>query len=206
MSREGTATKEIRHRLRQKGHGWVFTPYDLRDLGRPNTIGMALARLQNEGLVRRLDRGLYDVPKTHPRLGVLSPDPERVAQALARRGRTKIQPSEAAAANILRLSEQVPARAVYATDGRGRIVTLGNQTVELRHTAARKLGAAPASNLVFAALRGIGRSNVTNRRVAHLRTLLGPDDRRRLLNDLPLAPAWMHPYLRYIAGADELRD
>ena len=62
--------------------------------------------------------------------------------------------------------------------------------------------AASTSSLVFAALRSLGKGHVTNARVAHLRETLNLKDRKRLLKDLPLAPAWMHPYLRYIAGEE----
>jgi hypothetical protein len=196
----------MRKRIERSGPGWVFTPVDFVDLTSPRHVGVELTRLERRGEIRRLARGLYDSPRRHPQFGLLAPNPEAIAQALARRGRTKFQPSEAAAANMLRLSEQVPARSVYRTDGRGRKVQIGRQTIELRPTAARKLRAAEASNLVFAALRGIGKANVTNRRVAHLRTMLSEKDRRQLLKDLPLAPAWMHPYLRYVAGDAKVRS
>jgi hypothetical protein len=56
------------------------------------------------------------------------------------------------------------------------------------------------SSLVFAALRSLGKQNVSRARIAHLRSTLSRADRRQLLRDLPLAPAWMHPHLRFIAG------
>ena len=56
--------------------------------------------------------------------------------------------------------------------------------------------------LVIAALRYIGKENVTSERIAHLGDLLSPRDRRRLLEDIPLAPAWMHPHFRTIAGEE----
>ena len=58
------------------------------------------------------------------------------------------------------------------------------------------------SGLVFAALREIGKANITPERVSVLRKLLSRRDRRRLLKDLPLAPAWMHPHLRRIASEE----
>jgi hypothetical protein len=48
----------------------------------------------------------------------------------------------------------------------------------------------------------MGKANVTKARVAHLRGTLYTPDRKRLLRDLPLAPAWMHSILRFIAGED----
>ena len=198
MTKPRTVSGQIRHRIEKSGIGWVFTPFDFLDLASARHVGVELTRLERSGLIRRLARGIYDAPRTHPKLGMLAPDPEQITQALARRG-SRIQPSDAMAANLLRLSEQVPARPSYKTDGPSKTIRIGKQTIELQNTASRKLRAKPSSSLVFAALRSIGKENVTERRIAHLRSLLKPADRRQLLKDLPLAPAWMHPFLRFIA-------
>ena len=55
----------------------------------------------------------------------------------------------------------------------------------------------------MAGLRSLGPQHVTQGRVEHLRKLLPPADRHRLLKDLRFAPAWMHPHLRFIAGEDK---
>jgi len=55
------------------------------------------------------------------------------------------------------------------------------------------------TGLVIAGLRYIGKATVTPERVAHLRQLLSPEDRRRLIEDIRLAPAWMHRFFRSIA-------
>lgn len=196
-----SATAQISERIERAEPGWVFTPFDFLDLGSPHAVGMALTRLMRAGAIRRLARGLYDVPRTHRKLGPLSPTADAIAQALARRDGATIQPSHAMAANLLSLSEQVPARAIFETDGPSRTVRVGKLTVQLAQRPRRKVGsAAPMSSLVFAALRSLGKPNVTQPRVAHLRKTLSAVDRRQLLADLPLAPAWMHPFLRFIAG------
>jgi hypothetical protein len=51
-------------------------------------------------------------------------------------------------------------------------------------------------------LRSLGKTNVSRARVAHLRKTLSTTDRRQVLKDLPLAPVWMHPHLRFIAGTE----
>jgi hypothetical protein len=66
--------------------------------------------------MRSLAHGVYDFPKEHPVLGPLSPSAEEVARALAGRDHTRLQPAEAYAANVLGLSDQVPAKAVFLTD------------------------------------------------------------------------------------------
>lgn len=188
-------------RMTRAALGRVFTPFDFLDLGSPHSVGMVLTRLMRSGKLRRLARGLYDVPRTHPKLGVLMPTADDIAQALARRDGATVQPAGAMAANLLSLSEQVPARAVYLTDGPSRAVKVGALTVQLMKRPLRQVSSASSmSSLVCAALRSLGKANVTSERIAHLRNTLSAADRRQLVKDLPLAPAWMHPHLRYIAG------
>src|SRR2546427_9087415 len=91
----------------------LFSPRDFVDLGQRAAVDKALSRLAQAGRVRRIGRGLYDVPRDHPLIGRLSPDPEAVARKLAQREGERLQPTGAAAANLLGLSEQVPARIVY---------------------------------------------------------------------------------------------
>ena len=179
----------------------VHTPFDFLDLGSPHSVGMALMRQVRGGALRRLSRGLYDVPRRHPLLGELQPTADEIAQALARRDSASVRPAEAMAANLLNLSEQVPARAVYETDGPSRMVKVGSLTVQLKNRPPRQMrGASPMSHLVFAALRSVGKVHVNLARVGHLQKTLSAKDRGQLLKDLPMAPAWMHPHLRFIAG------
>jgi Family of unknown function (DUF6088) len=179
----------------------VYTPFDFLDLGTPHSVGMALMRLVRGGALRHLARGLYDVPQRHPLLGELQPTADEIAQALARRDGASVQPSQAMAANLLSLSEQVPARAVYETDGPSRTVKVGTLTVQLKNRPARQVRSmGPMSRMIVAALRSVGKAHVEPARIAHLQTTLSAKDRAQLLKDLPLAPAWMHPHLRFIAS------
>lgn len=66
------------------------------------------------GTIRQLGRGLYDYPKLHQALGPLAPTPEALAKAMAGRDRVRLQPSGAYAANLLGLSEQVPAKVLFS--------------------------------------------------------------------------------------------
>ncbi len=199
-----TASKQIENRIYGHGPGWVFSPADFLDLGSPHTVGMALIRMVREGQIRRLARGLYDFPGKHEQLGLLSPSVDMIAEALARRDGVRLQPSEAAAANMLNLSDQVPMRVVYETDGPPRKIKVGTLTIQFRRRSPRKMATAgKMSGLVFGALRGLGKHYVTQEQISHLRQLLTPEDRQRLLQDLPQAPAWMHPFLRYIAEDKE---
>jgi hypothetical protein len=186
--------------IRHRGPGSVFVPADFLEIGSREAVDVALHRLARRGTIRRLARGVYDLPKEHPVLGPLAPSAEAVARALAGRDRTRLQPAGAYAANALGLSEQVPAKAVFLTDGPARTVRIGTMTIQLRRTTPRNMAAAGRlSGLLIQALRELGEEHVTPERRAHLRRMLPADQRRGLLKDLRLAPAWMHPIFRELA-------
>ena len=186
--------------IRSRGRGSVFVPADFLEIGSREAVDVTLHRLARKGIIRRLARGVYDFPKEHPVLGLLSPSAETVAQALAGRDRTRLQPAGAYAANALGLSEQVPAKAVFLTDGPSRTVKIGSTTIQLRQTTARNMAAAGRlSGLLIQALRELGMEHVTPERCEHLRRTLPASQRRELIKDIRLAPAWMHSIFRDLA-------
>lgn len=186
--------------IRRRGRGTVFVPAEFLHLGSREAIDITLHRFTRSGTIRRLARGVYDYPKEHPVLGQLQPSAEAVAQALAGRDCTRLQPAGAYAANMLGLSEQVPAKVVFLTDGRSRTVKIGTTTIELRQTTAKNMAAAGRlSGLVIQALRELGKEHVTAKTVQHLKRTLPIEKRRELVKDIRLGPAWMHPIFRELA-------
>ena len=187
-------------RIRGGGRGSVFVPSHFLDIGTRTAIDKALSRLTADGTIRRLARGVYDYPKTHPTIGLLSPSPDAVAQTIAGRDRTTLQPSGAYAANLLGLSEQVPAKIVYLTDGPARSVRIGKMTIQLRQTTQRNMATAGRlSGLIIQAFRYLGKDHITNGRITTLKNRIPLNERRELLRDLKLAPVWIHPHFRELA-------
>jgi hypothetical protein len=182
------------------GRGWVFTPNDFVAFGSRAAIDKALSRLTAGGTIRRLTRGLYDYPKTHPVLGILSPDPEAVAKALKGEAAVRIKPVGAYAANILGLTEQVPARIVFLTDGASKTVRIGKQEIRLKHTTPKNMATGKSSGLVIEALRELGKANIDENVISKLRERLGENEKKQLLKDIHFAPEWMQKHLRPVAG------
>ena len=189
------------------GHrgGWVFTPGDFLDLGNRTAIAAALKRHKQTGLIRQLARGLYDYPRSDPSLGVLTPQTDDIANALRDRDGTRLQSSGAHAANLLGLSEQVPVRVVYLTDGPSRQVQLGKRRIVLKRTTPRNMATAgKVSGLVIQALRWIGQRHTDERKVLSiLRRRLSDADKKQLLKDLRYAPAWIADIMRKVAQPPE---
>lgn len=191
---------KILSRIRAKGPGSVHVPANFLDLGSREAVDLALHRFAKNGTLRRLARGVYDSPKRHPALGTLSPSADAIAKALAERDHARLQPAGAYAANALGLSEQVPAKAVFLTDGPSRTVRIGSTTIQLRRTTPRNMAAAGRlSGLVIQGLRELGKDHITPARINQLKRALPAAKRRELLKDIKLAPAWMHPIFRDLA-------
>jgi hypothetical protein len=192
--------RKVFERIIGKGRGAVFTPADFLDLGSRSAVDTALNRGAREGRIRKLGRGLYDRPRLGTDGTLLLPTTDAVVRAIAGRDATRFQPSGAHAANMLGLSEQVPVRIVFLTDGHARTVSLGPRKIVLRHATPRQMATAGRkSGTIIQALRWLGRSNVDETVVAKLRHQLDSRERKDVLLATRSAPVWITKVLHEIA-------
>lgn len=190
---------KVFNRIRNKNRGWVFTPGYFLDIGSRTAVAQALVRLVKTGKIRWLARGLYDYPEKHAVLGDLPANYERIAQALAGRDSLKIQLSGAYAANLLGLTEQVPARIVFLTDGPNREVQINKQQIVLKRTTPKNMATAGCvSGLVIQALRYLGQDHVDDNIIKILKRRLSGDDKCQLINDISYAPVWIGNIFRQL--------
>ena len=205
METTETVQARIAARMRRLGPGKVHTAKDFLDLGGRAAVDQALSRLAAGETIKRLGRGLYHLPRVNPTLGIdVTPDTDEVARALARKTGSRVVPSGAVAANRLGLSEQVPARPVYLTDGRTRSVRVGNVLVVLKHAPPKDLPLGhTTSALVFQALRYLGRDAVSPQMLGRLRRRLSVADRATLLKDARYVTGWVADAVRRVCGHDE---
>jgi len=175
---------------------------DLLELGSRSAVDQALSRVVHAGTVLRVRRGLYQWPRVGKLLNrPIPPSVDELVRAWARQNRLRVIPSGAYAANLLRLSTQVPVKLVYYTNGRTRTVALGPYTVRLLNRGPRTMDVrGRLAPLVVQALRHLGRANVTPAVARRLRSLLAPGDKAELRRSLPRVAAWMRPVLEQVAG------
>lgn len=187
-------------RIRARGRGKVYTPADFADLGSSAAVRIALMRYHRGGILRRLAHGLYEFPRLHRRLGALAPSPEAVVKALQTRDACRVRPTGAYAANLLGLSDQVPARIVFETDGAPRRLRIGRQEIVLRKRSARSMATAGrVSGLIVSALEHLGRDAVDDRTIAALRRRFDAGTLRTAAKDARHAPDWIAGILRRLA-------
>ncbi len=195
---------QVLERIFAQGKGWVFTPTDFADLGSRTAVATALKRHKADGTIRQLGRGLYDRPRHDSKLGVLWPSLDAIVSAVKNRDAVRVQPTGAYAANLLGLSDQVPMRVFYLTDGPKRTIRLGEMIISFKHTTPRNMATAGRiSGLVIQALRWLGQSNVDNRTVKILQNRMDPSSRQQLLADIRHAPVWIANVIRHIVQESE---
>jgi hypothetical protein len=196
-----TMRDQIVARITRLGEGKAFSAKDFLDIASRGTIDMALGELTRNGTIRRIRRGLYDMPRVNEALGgKLSPDIDEAARALARRQRWKIVPEGAWAANLLGLSVQVPAKITYLTDGPNKEVHIGRRTIHFKH-ARPKVMAGPDGKfaLVVQALRYLGKEGVGRREIETLRLSLSPAEKRQLVKETQFGVEWINEVAKQIA-------
>jgi hypothetical protein len=185
-------TDTILRRIHAKRRGWVFTPKNFADIGTRAAIDQTLSRLARKGTIRRLDRGLYDYPKQHPALGALSPAADDLAQAVAAKTGNIAFPSGAAAANLLGLSTQVPAKPVYLTNGPSRTRKIGNRTIVLKHARVPIVrGLSNKANFMLQALSYLGKNNMDDQMIRQCASRLDDQDLNDLAGAAVHVPGWL---------------
>jgi hypothetical protein len=196
-----TMRDQIFARIEKLGPGKAFSAKDFLDIGSRGTVDMAFGSLMRDGTIRRIRRGLYDMPKMNEALGgKLSPDIDEAARAIARRQRWKIVPDGAWAANLLGLSTQVPSKIIYLTDGPNNAVPIGRRVIHFKHARPKAMaGLEGKFALVVQALRYLGKESVGPREIETLREALSLAEKRKLVKDARFGVDWIYEVAKRIA-------
>jgi hypothetical protein len=192
-----STSQAIRERIATLSAGAPFSPALFAGLGSRASIDQTLMRLNKEGKIERIGRGLYTVPQAS-RFGLkTTPTPEVVARAVAANEGALIEIHGAEAARRFGFSTQVPAQPVFYTTGASHTVRMGKLQVKLQHVAARKLALAgrPAGQ-ALSALWYLGRQQVTPATFERIASKLPATEFEALCNTKSSMPAWMVETLR----------
>ena len=187
-------------RIKRRQPGFCFTAKDFLDIGSRDSVDQALSKLAKEGKIRRVYRGLYEYPRQGRLLNKPLPtDFDQAAHAIVRNTGARIQPSGAVAANLLGITNQVPARIVYQTDGLSRTIHIDNRTITFKRVRPKEMMPREKSAMVVQALRFIGQKTVTAHIKDKIRNQLSVADRKHLMKDAQYSSDWIAETVRQIA-------
>lgn len=188
---------------------WVCTPKDFLDLGSRVAVDQALSRLVKAGRLRRVGHGLYTMPRISNVLNRPSPvDLDAAVAALSRRDGVRMMPDGLVFANQLGLTNAVPAKASYVTDGHSRMLKIDGRTVRFRHAGpgVMQWAGRPAAPVVQA-WRWLGpRAAADGEVVSTLSRHLPDDVKLDLLHNRRDLPGWALPLARMVASDQSVAE
>ncbi len=192
--------KLIRERINNSKIGTVYVAVDFVDISDKTNINAYLARLVDEGLIRRVLRGVYDKPEYNEFLGeYVAPSPDKVANAIARNFGWSIVPCGDTALNLLGLSTQVPAAWVYVSDGTYKEYTYDNTTIQFKRTTNKEVSKLSYKTaLTVQALKALGKDKIDDTVINRLSKLLTAEEKKTMLEEAKAATSWIYEYIKLI--------
>lgn len=195
----------IKTRIMNSPDGSVFTTVDFADVIENSRVGVILSRLEEDGVIRRVMRGIYDKPVYNDFLKeYIAPSPSLVAEALARNFGWTIVPCGDTALNILGLSTQVPAAWSYVSDGTYKEYTYDNTTIKFKRTTNKEISKLSYKTaLIVQALKALGKDNIDDTIINKLKNDLTDEEKTTALLEAKAATSWIYEYIKQICKGDE---
>jgi hypothetical protein len=115
-----------------------------------------------------------------------------IANAIANRDHVIIKPTGISALNKLGISQQVPTKHVYITNGQPRKYKIGGNEIHFKSASPKKLALSGSiSSLVILAMDELGLDGFDETLATQIKKLLQKEDATILENDIKLAPSWI---------------
>ena len=195
-------TKDIEHRIASSDSGQLFVYSDFADFAPNAAVRKAFSRLEEQGVLRRVLRGVYEKPHYIERIKEFAaPDPDKVARKIAEKFSWSITPSGATALNLLGLSTQVPNALEYSSDGPYRCYNLEPYELRFSRSANRELSSlSPITAMVIQAIRTLGDGMIEEPDIQHLAKRISNNDKELLLAEGKRAAVWVYDVIKQICG------
>ena len=187
---------QIEKRIESKKRGVFIFSSDFVDIAAPENVTKVLQRMMKAGKIIRVCQGVYYYPRIDTKygLGVIKPTTTEIALAIAKRDGVDIFPTGSYALHALGLSTQVPANAVFITNGSPRKINIGRKKdILFKHSdnAHNFEYKSKEMQLVVAALKEIGKGLATEEELTIIKEIVDRVPENQFKHDLALAPNWI---------------
>ena len=195
-----TNQKIIRERIISSAVGTVFVATDFVDISDKTSVNTYLTRFEEEGIVRRVLRGVYEKPEYNEFLDEhVAASPDKIAHALARNYGWTIVPCGDTALNLLGLSTQIPAAWVYVSDGTYKEYDYEQITIKFKRTTNKEISKLSYKTaLVVQALKALGKENVDDAVITKLKSTLTKEEKEAMLIEAKAVTSWIYEYIKTI--------
>jgi hypothetical protein len=183
-------SSQIENKIKRSRPGQIILPSDFKDFGTSTAIRKTLSRLVDQKVLVRMGQGVYVIPIHDKLFGEVLPSMEEIAASLAEKEHVKIMPTGQYALNKIGLSNQVPMKMVFLTNGTKKNITIGKSSILFQPTTTKKLAMVGSiSSLLFLGLEELDLNRLKESELEKIIALLKKEDQNNLKHDLKLAPA-----------------
>ena len=196
----------IRKKIEESPCGTIFSYSDFSDLGIQDsaTIRQNINRLVKENTLRKIKNGIFEKPIFSKLLNQdLPPNPEKVAEKIAKNFHWNIFPCGDIALNKLGLSTQIPASWTYLSDGPYKEYQFENFKITFKHRTNREIsGMSYITVLLIQALKTLEKDNVDENIIKILKSKLNVEDKKKILAESTEASDWIKKIIYKICEAE----
>ena len=180
--------------------GTVYILSDFENITDKKNLTVIFSRIEKEGIVKRIMRGVYYKPEFNSLLGeYVVPNPVDVAKALARNYGWTIVPCGDTALNMLGLSIQVPAVWSYVSDGPYKEYVYDKTPIKFKHTTNKEISKLSyKSALIIQALKTLGKETIDDTILDKLSKTLTEKEKQTMLKEAKTATSWIYEYIKLI--------
>jgi len=192
--------RTVQSRITDCKPGSVFVASDFTDIAKSKTVNTILARLCQEGILRRFPLGLYEYPEYNDFLGeFIAPSPDLIARAIARNFDWKISPCGANVLNQMGLSTQVPATLTYACNGAYKEYEFGKTKIKFIKAIDQDFDCEnEKASMVIQAIKALGKKNVKSSILAKIGVICSDEDMEYIMKAVEHTTPWVGECLKEV--------
>ena len=132
------------------------------------------------------------------KFGPLQPSAYQIVKAIAVHDSAHVLPTGVAAENMLGLSEQVPMKMNYITDGSARVLHVGSQTITLKRVAPKIFSIKNQTLAILClAMKSIGEKNLADEELGKIYEIIAKEkEKDGFAKDVQQMPLWIQNIIK----------
>lgn len=180
----------------------AFTINDILELGTYDNLRKTLERMTKNNVIRRLIRGVYDVPKINKTFNMVSPPSiDGIAKALARSFNWNIYLTGNYALNALGLSTQIPYKYTYISSGPYRKYEYEGICIEFKHASLKETNSySYNTNLVIQAMKELGEENIDLKTLDMIKSKFSKEEIEVICKESKNTTIWIYQNILRMRG------
>ena len=180
--------KQLKTAIERYEPGTVMVISDFTDVAQAKTVSKMLTRLEEEGAVERVLRSVYWKPARN----LSEPNPNDVAEALARENSWTLAPSGDTALYMMGLLTEVPPTWTYITSGTYQDYSYGGTRISFTHTNHKFFAAmSKKTRLLVQCLKAFGHEHLSEEKLKALFQKCKDWNWKTLLEETKYATRWV---------------